>query len=404
MARVCVVGGGTAGVESALEVSREGGDVTIVEPRPCPEPPWGAWPDLILGRPSWLAPSPFRGRVPSTLSAEAVSAGAGYVALKDGRRLGFDFVIVATGTRFQPPSFIGARKPGVSVLDCPERYEELGRACPSLETVLVAGDGFRALEVADRLSRLGVAVRVLISGWERRPPSPLSLGVIAGAARERGAEVGSGGVSRALGNGRVEAAVVDGTVVSCDWLVVAPPRLPNPVRSKLRIGPGGGIEVDATMRTSEPSVYAAGGCAELRGDPPECGVLARVPSMSGRIAGSNCMGGDRSISGTVADELHAFGLRWSRTIAFPRPGAFPSDRETVDHRWGPEAACSITHERRGETVVAVEWVQPSSSPPAGLPPLGPGVTLETLAYGLGSSDISLISEAARLGLREWQRS
>jgi len=338
------------------------------------------------------------------LEADAASAGPGYVALSDGRRLDFGQVIVATGSRFMPPVFPGARKPGVSVLDGPEKYEGLRRACPSLDTALVTGGGYRALEVADRLSSRGAKVHLLISGWERDPPSQLALDVIADAAQERGVEARLGGVSKAVGEGRVEAAVVAGAVVPCDLIVVVPPRLPNPVRSKMRLGPGGGLEVDRTMRTSEPSVYAVGGCAELKGNAQGCGVLADVSSISGRIAGSNCAGTHRSIAGTLVDELQVFGLRWSRTTAFPRGARLGRGWETVDRRWGPGSACSIAHERGSEKVVGVEWVRPSTSPTAGLPPLTSGLTLESLAFGLGSSDISPISETARLGLREWPKS
>ena len=341
----------------------------------------------------------------SVLTSEARSAGPSLVTLSKGDKLRFDSIVVATGSRFKPVPFPGARKPGVFILDGAEKYEELGRACPSIDEAVVVGEGYRGLEVADRLCNFGVGVLLLISCWQHDAPAQVVVDVIEDAARERGIEVKRGGVSRAVGNGRVEAVVSDGSVIPCDTLIVAPPRVPNPIPSLLRLGQTGAIEVDGTMRTSESSMFAAGGCAELRGSILGSGALAAEPSLSGRIAGSNSTGSTHSIGGARIDQLRVFGLGWSRIRRRTgSPMSFESRVETVSRRWGPTSACVIMHERFSERVVGVESIQPSASSPAGLPPIAAGVTLEALAYGLGSSDISQISETARLGLREWPRS
>jgi NADPH-dependent 2,4-dienoyl-CoA reductase/sulfur reductase-like enzyme len=406
LVRVCVVGGGTAGEEAAFEAGRGGADATIVEKRHVPEPPWRSWPGLISGSPAvaGFVGGP-RGSSPRVVKDEASAVGPGFVALSAGGRIRFDSVIIATGTRFAAATFPGIRKAGVFVLDDAERYTEVGRACTSLESVVVTGEGYRGLEVADRLSSRGVRVSLIISCWQCEPPSPVALEVIEDVARDRGTEVRRGEVSRVVGNGGVEGVVAGGFVVPCEAVVVAPPRVPNPVRASVRLGSAGAIEVDRGMRTSDPSLLAAGGCAEVKGGPPGSGVLNAEPSLSGRIAGSNCTGSWHSIGGTKTDELHVFGLRWSRTGRREwTSGALGSQAETVSRRWCSDCACAISHQRFSETVTRVESIQPSASSPAGFPPLGAGVTLEALAFGLGSSDISPISETARLGLREWPKS
>jgi NADPH-dependent 2,4-dienoyl-CoA reductase/sulfur reductase-like enzyme len=336
------------------------------------------------------------------LNEEASAAGPGFVTLSGGSRLRFDCVIVATGTRFEPFALPGSRKAGVFVLDGADKYDQLGRACASMDVAVVVGEGYRGLEVADRLSSRGTRVRLMISCWQCEPPSPVVLEVIEDAARESGAEIKRGEISRVAGNGAVEAAVAGGSVVPCDAVVVVPPRTPNPVHASVELGHGGAIEVDRRMRASAPSVFAAGGCAELKGSAPGSLSLSAEPFLSGRIAGSNCAGSAHSIGGTRVDELRAFRLRWSRIG--PRegaPAALSKQAATVSRRWGSDCACSIAHEKFTERVVGVESIQPWASSPAGLPPLAAGVTLEALAFGLGSSDISPISETARLGLREW---
>ena len=406
MVRICVIGGGSAGEEAAFEADLRGADVTIVERRPDQDLPWRSWPELISQPPA--KGGLFNGQRKSSknvLTAEAKSAGPSFVALSNGDRLRFDSIIVATGSRFKPVSLLGARKPGVYVLDGAEKYEELGRACPSIDEAVVVGEGYRGLEVADRLSSNGAKILLVISCWQYEAPAPLVVDVIEDAAQERGIEIQRGVVSRVVGNGRVEAVVACGSVTPCDTVVVAPLRMPNPVNSPLRLGQMGAFEVAGTMRTSEPSTFAAGGCAELKGGILGSGTLTAEPSLSGRIAGSNSAGSTHSIGGARIDELRVFGLGWSRIgKRGGAPVAFGNRADTVSRRWGPASACVITHERFSERVVAVESIQPSAASPAGLPPLEAGVSLEALAYGLGLSDISLISETARLGLREWRKS
>ena len=290
-------------------------------------------------------------------------------------------------------------------MDGAEKYEDLGRKCRSLDRAVVVGEGYRGLEVADRLCSFGVRVLLVISCWQYEAPAQVVVDVFEDAARERGVEFQRGEVSRAVGSRRVEAVVAGGSVIPCDTLVIVPFRVPNPVHSSLRLGRTGGVEVDGAMRTSETSMFAAGGCAELKGDILGSGTLAAEPFLSGRIAGSNSMGSTHSIEGARIEQLRVFGLGWSRIGR--RTGArlaFRNRVETVSRRWGAASACVIMHEGFNERVVGVESVQPTTSSPAGLPPLGAGATLEALAFGLGSSDISQISETARLGLREWRKS
>ena len=405
MVRICVIGGGSAGEEAAFEADHRGAEVTLIERRPDRDPPWRSWPELISQSPAKRGLFSGRGKSSrSVLTTDAKSASPGFVALSNGDRLRFDSIIVATGSRFKQASLPGAVKQGVFILDGPEKYEELGRARPSIDKVVVVGEGYRGLEVADRLCGLGAEVLLMISCWQYEAPAEIVVDVIEDAAGERGIEIKRGVVSKVVGNGRVEAVVAGGSVIPCDTVVVAPLRIPNPVRSSLRLGHMGAVEVDGAMRTSEPSMFAAGGCAELKGSLFASGTLTSEPSLTGRIAGSNSAGSTHSIGGERIDELRVFGLGWSRIGRRGAPRKCWNKAETVSRRWGHASACVITHERFSERVVGVESIQPSSSSPAGLPPLAPGVTLGALAYGLGLSDISQISETARLGLRDWPKS
>jgi len=105
------------------------------------------------------------------LTTEAKSAGPNFVVLSNGDGFRFDPIIVATGRRFKPVLFPGARKPGVFILDGAEKYEELGGACPSIDEAVIVGEGYRGLEVADRLCSLGSRILLMISCWQCAAPS-----------------------------------------------------------------------------------------------------------------------------------------------------------------------------------------------------------------------------------------
>jgi len=167
LVRVCVVGGGTAGSEAAKEAAARGADVTIVEQSEGPDPPWRSWLDLVEssrgGRISHHSGPQGRDPTVKTLRAEARVVGPSFLVTSEGIRRPFDSVIIATGASFQAPAFIGSRKQGVFVLDSPRAYADLGVSAASSEEVAVVGEGFRALQVADRLSRGRSRVHLVVS-------------------------------------------------------------------------------------------------------------------------------------------------------------------------------------------------------------------------------------------------
>lgn len=411
MARVCVIGGGTAGTQAALEAACMGAEVTIVDRLDTPEPPWKAWPDLIHPRPRGReAPDSHVFRCSqswaSILTSEVRSASRGAITTSEGRKAGFDSVVVATGCFFEPATLPGFRKSGVFVLDGARKYAEVGRAISSVEEVLVAGEGFRGLEAAEKLGGRGRRVSLIVSHWQWEAPSPVAFQVIVEAAQEKGVRVLGGTLTRAVGAGMVEAVVADGSVLPCDALVIVPRRVPRMIQVEARRGSRGGLLVDRLMKTSAESTYAAGGCAELEGAIPPRATLEREAGLSGRIAGSNCMGTKHAIGLVRFNELYVFGLRWTRVgmgpVSARASGLVVSD---VERRWGRTSACSVAYERFTGRVMGVESVEATNISPVSLPPLESGATLKTLAFsGLGSSDISLVSETARLGIGSWPRS
>ncbi len=409
MVRVCVVGGGTAGSEAALEASARGAEVTVVERDSKPGRPWNSWPDLIRPPPAGAEPEPLinhgeLGPSAKSVVSEAKSAAPGALSTADGV-LRYDLLILATGSAFEPPDFQGSRKQGVFVLDSMRRYEELGWSSGSLGRIVVAGEGGRSLEVADRLSGSGRQLRVMISSWQRGRPSPSAWDVLSEAASQRGVSLSHGRLARVVGAERAEAVVADGEVVGCDSVVFVPRRKPRVLPARVRLGPRGGVLVGRTLASSDPTIYAAGGCAELQGVVrPD--VLDGEPSSSGRVAGANCTGDTLSLLPSTSAESIIFGLRWIRIRERSSPGRSAAPRALrVGRRWGRSSSCHIDFEPVSNRVVGIEMVKAAGSALIGQVPVSLERSLRSLAFaGLGSTDISLVSETARLGLGGCRRS
>ncbi|MDG7008192.1 MAG: NAD(P)/FAD-dependent oxidoreductase [Nitrososphaerota archaeon] len=397
MTKVCVVGGGTAGLQAAAEASRLGSDVTVVEKEEPPDLPWRDLPDLI--RPLYGSPrpppAPPRSAAVRVLTSGVTSCEAGLVRTSGGDER-CDRVVLATGSAFEPPTFRGSWKPGVYLLDSQRSYHDLGRDSGPLERAVVAGEGGRSLEVADRLAG-GRSIVVVISHWQGGRPSRPVFDAISEAAKERRISITSGVLTDAVGTGRVEAAVVEGAVLPCDSVVFVPRRLPRVPATGASLGRTGAVLVGRNLAAGVPGTFAAGGCAEVEGVGPPS-TLAGEPSSSGRIAGANCLGGGLSLGPTWSAESLLFGLRWVRTKSRQTGARRPCDRAAV-RRTGKGAACEIVYDRQSGRVNEIEFITAISSRVACEVPPSPDLNLRALAYGgTGSSDISLVSETARLGL------
>lgn len=404
-----MIGGGAAGMEAAREAALLGADVTILEKSPRPELPWREWPALLNDtRPEGSRPP---GRFPGErsvgleLGVEVESVSCGRATTADGRIVRADSFVAATGSLLAPQRFLGLRKDGVWVLDSPAKYSALGRGLDAVSGAVVAGDRGRALQVAEQLRHRGCEVTLCLSQWDSEVPAAPLLEVLTDAAAASGVKFEHGTPERAVGVGALEGVTLRGRVVPCDAFVVLPRRSPAPVRTRALTGPRGGLLVDRWLRTSIPGLYAAGGCAEAGGPLRAPRPLEDSPGASGRAAGANAAGRAVAVSPSGFRSLSVFGLRWWRTGV--GPGWFlPAGARVFSRRWGADSGCSITYDGRSGTVLGLEAAGPagpetSPDPVASLQ----GATLHTLAYcERPSTDISVVSDTARLALTRWQES
>ena len=198
-------------------------------------------------------------------------------------RLGFDRVILATGSR---PAIIPSLK-----LDTPRMMDSTGAL--NLEdipgTLLVVGGGYIGLELGSVYAALGTRVTVvemlpgLLPGADRDLVTPLHkrlekmfagilLNTTVASVKDEGTGI------------RATLKAQDGTAQEklFDRVLVSVGRKPNSEipgleKTRVQVGPRGFIQVNKQLQTDDPSIYAIG---DVVGEP----MLAHKASHEGRVA------------------------------------------------------------------------------------------------------------------------
>ncbi|AKA01821.1 ferredoxin reductase [Streptomyces noursei ZPM] len=234
--RIVIVGASLAGLRAAETLRDEGftGDLTLVGDEP--HPPYDRPPlskQVLLGRvPAADVGLPARRPVDARwklgVRASGLDPATKEVLLRNGERLPFDRLLIATGTRARPwPHPEEARLDGVltvRTVDDAQRLAERLDAGP--RRVLVIGAGFTGSEIASACRERGLAVTVA-----ERGPAPLvgALGGTLGAfaarlQRAHGVDLRCGVTVTSLTGdaGRLTGAELsDGSRIDADVAVVA---------------------------------------------------------------------------------------------------------------------------------------------------------------------------------------
>lgn len=185
-----------------------------------------------------------------------------HVVLSSGEALGYDRLLLATGAeprRFEPWGWLDGMHVLRNATDAHAIADELhpGRR------IVVIGAGFIGLEVAAAAVERGCEVCVLEAGPRalmRAVPQVVANGLV-DKHRERGVDFRfSTRIDRVVGDTRVEGLLLaDGAMVRCDAVVVGigvAPRTELAQAAGLAID--NGVAVDAMLRSSDSSIFAAG--------------------------------------------------------------------------------------------------------------------------------------------------
>ncbi len=276
MDRVVVVGASLAGLRTLQALRRAGFSGRLIAIGEENEPPYDRPPlskEVLAGkwdveRTRLLRPEDDALAVEWRLGqrAEALDLGARQLRLAGGESVGFDGLVIATGTYARrlpgaPPLA------GIHVLRTLDDCLALRAALDASPRVVVIGAGFIGLEVAATCRGRGLEVTVIES---LAAPLERGLGATLGAYvgeihRDQGVDLRLGAnVARLVGATRVEAVeLADGTRIPADVVLVGIGAAPSTgwlEGSGLELADG--VVCDATCRTTRaPFVVAAGDVA-----------------------------------------------------------------------------------------------------------------------------------------------
>jgi 3-phenylpropionate/trans-cinnamate dioxygenase ferredoxin reductase subunit len=266
---IVILGGGLAGAKTAEALRAQGYDGAVVlvageSHHPYERPPLSKG---YLGgkdeRASFKAlPDDWYARNSVDLRqgtrASAVDFVAHQVVLDDGSRLDYDKLVLATGSSPRVPSIPGAES--ALYLRTVEDSDRLREAFTAGSRLVVVGGGWIGLEAASTARQAGVEVTVVHSAALplQRALGPELARVFADLHVENGVEFRF--------DSRVEEITASGvrldddTVLPADHVLVAVGADPN-VDLAEGLDLDNGVVVDATLRTSDPDVYAVGDVA-----------------------------------------------------------------------------------------------------------------------------------------------
>jgi NADPH-dependent 2,4-dienoyl-CoA reductase/sulfur reductase-like enzyme/rhodanese-related sulfurtransferase len=257
-------------------------------------------------------------KVLNRTEAIAVDRGAKTVRVRrldggDEETLSYDKLVFATGAKPVVPPVPGADRKNVftvkSVEDSDRIRSFVEENAPGKAVII--GGGLIGVEMAECLADLALDVSIVemlprilpmldpeIALLVEKHLDDQGIGVLTGRA-----------VSALEGEDAVDRVVCGDFSLDADMVIVAVGVRPESglaVEAGLKIGSFGGITVDDGMRTSDPDIYAAGDCVEVKN--LLTGGSAYVPlgstaNKQGRVAAINLCGGKDVFPGVLGSSV-----------------------------------------------------------------------------------------------------
>jgi 3-phenylpropionate/trans-cinnamate dioxygenase ferredoxin reductase subunit len=274
-----IIGGGLAGQRAGdgiRKVDTEGTIALVTSERHMPyqRPPLSK--DYLVGKEGldhvYLKEDAYYAQnnieVISGVRATEVDPTARSVTLDNGRVLGYEKLLLATGGRAWRLPIPGNDLPGVFTLRTIEDTDGIREAAGSGKRALVLGGSFIGSEVAASLAQLGLSVTMVFPEarlLERIMPDEPSAFLHA-KYEANGVHILTGTKPERLeGNGKVERVKLDnGETLEVDLVVMGVGIRLNTELARdagLKLGDKGAVIVDEYLRTSAPNIYAAGDIA-----------------------------------------------------------------------------------------------------------------------------------------------
>jgi nitrite reductase (NADH) large subunit len=203
------------------------------------------------------------------IGATAVRPARQEVVLSTGARIGYDRLVLATGSRAIRLPVPGHMLPGVIAFRDLDDVGVMQLPLPGSRAVVIGG-GLLGIEAAYGLSKRGLAVTLfhIMPRLMERQLDARAAELLKAAVESKDIKVVLEAHTAAIeGEGKAERVVLkDGRVFPAELVVMA-----AGIRPETSLAESGGIEigrgikVDDKLETNWPGVYAIGECAEHRG-------------------------------------------------------------------------------------------------------------------------------------------
>jgi nitrite reductase (NADH) large subunit len=310
--RYVIVGGGVAGVTTAKEIRKldPKGQIDLYSSEPYPyyfRPKlWEFIAGKITPEESYYRPESWYAGQGIDLHLDTVAEGLDsdncVLTFRDGKKVPYDRLVIASGARSFVPPVEGANLEGVFALRTLDDAKVIAAFADREKSAVLIGGGLLGLETAKALTDRGLKVRV-VEFMPRLLPRQLDkegAEVLQVYLEQQGLEIylDAKTESIAAGSDGLLVYLADGRQIETGMVVFS-----TGIRSNIEpwqssgLKAGRGLQVDEHLMTSEDSIYAVGDAAEFNGI-----VYGIIPAATeqGKIAGANMVAsGSKKYAGTI---------------------------------------------------------------------------------------------------------
>lgn len=233
------------------------------------------------------------------------------VETEDGKKTGFDVLLLANGSRSFVPPFKGIEKKGVFTLKTLDDAQALLEYLKDHPLVCIVGGGLLGLEIARAVKTRGAEVEV-VEVFDRLLPrqlDPAAAAILKSQVEKLGIRVRLGATTEEILGGAEARGVryKGGGATAADMVIIAAGVKPDlGLATKAGLTVERGVVVDDRLRTSNSRIFAAGDSAQHRGR-----IYGIIPAAfdQARTVAMNMLDLDKKYEGTVpANTLKVAGL------------------------------------------------------------------------------------------------
>ncbi|GAU09077.1 FAD-dependent oxidoreductase [Desulfoplanes formicivorans] len=228
------------------------------------------------------------------------------------REIGYDKLVLATGSRPRPLPIPGTDLPGCLAVGSMEDALTIREMVTTgkVSRAVIVGAGFIGLEMAEALTDMWGIETSVIEVADQVLPGVVSRTLASMAQKHLAdndvslhlAEM----VTAIEGEGKVERVITTKRTLEADLVILAAGVLPNAELARdagLSVSSStGAILVNKTMQTSDPDIYSGGDCVAIENlitGKPAMFPLGSMANRQGRVIGTNLAGGRATFPGAV---------------------------------------------------------------------------------------------------------